>query len=296
VTRQTILALLFSTLACAPSPAARTASDGDQARTQPQETKAPQTRIGRPFEARVVVVADGDTLELIPSGESQPIRIRLEGIDAPELNEAFGREATTYTRRLLNQQRVRVEGRDVDGYGRLVARVFVGGRDASRALLEAGLACHFTRFANDPVLATAERQARAARQGFWSPTAEKPQCTGLTTPAATGTRARTGPDRAATASRTTEATRTTGAGSSVPANSGPPAPGRAGSAPHADRTSTARENSRPRTAAFRGNVNSRLYHAPTCPNATCRNCTRLFSTEAEARAAGFMPAGDCLRR
>jgi endonuclease YncB( thermonuclease family) len=266
VSRHTILALLLSTLACAPAPAARTASDDDQARTQPLKTKPPQDRVGRPFDARVVVVADGDTLELIPSGESQPIRIRLEGIDAPELSEAFGREATAYTRRLLNQQRVRVEGRDVDSYGRLVARVTVGGRDASRALLEAGLACHFTRFANDSVLATAERQARAARQGFWSPAAAKPQCTGLATPAGTGTRS--------------SASRDAGTGSAPPADTKP----------------TARDNVRPKTTAFRGNVNSRLYHAPSCPNATCRNCTRLFSTEAEARAAGFTPAGDCLRR
>lgn len=204
-------------------------------------------------------MADGDTLELIPSGESKPIRIRLEGIDAPELNETFGREATAFTRRLLDKQPVRVEGRDVDGYGRLVARVIVGGRDASRALLEAGLACHFTRFANDPALATAERQARSTNQGFWSPTADKPRCTGLSTttkPAAT--------------------------------------PGGASPKDAAGRTtrSSGRTNS---VTTFRGNVSSRLYHAASCPNANCRNCTRVFSSESEARAAGFTPAGDCLR-
>jgi endonuclease YncB( thermonuclease family) len=59
-------------------------------------------------------------------------------------------------------------------------------------------------------------------------------------------------------------------------------------APRADATPAAR-------APFVGNVNSRVYHARTCRNAGCKNCTRGFATQAEAQAAGFRPAGDCLR-
>jgi hypothetical protein len=55
-----------------------------------------------------------------------------------------------------------------------VARVDVGGRDASQALLEAGLACQ--RFAADAALAAAETRARAAGRGFWAANARKPQC------------------------------------------------------------------------------------------------------------------------
>jgi endonuclease YncB( thermonuclease family) len=44
-----------------------------------------------------------------------------------------------------------------------------------------------------------------------------------------------------------------------------------------------------------GNVNSRLYHRRSCQNYNCKNCTAVFPTEAEARAAGFRPAGDCFR-
>jgi hypothetical protein len=47
---------------------------------------------------------------------------------------------------------------------------------------------------------------------------------------------------------------------------------------------------------FRGNISSGLYHASTCPNFNCRNCTRLFTSEADAKAAGFRPAGDCVKR
>ncbi len=144
-------------------------------------TQAPasqvKARIGTPFDARVVLVADGDTLELIPAGESERIRIRLEGIDAPELGEPFSGQARTLTRTLLFRQRVRVEGRDVDRYNRLVARVTVSGQDASLALVQAGLACHLTQFANDPILADAQSRARTAGTGFWAANAQKPRCT-----------------------------------------------------------------------------------------------------------------------
>ncbi len=46
---------------------------------------------------------------------------------------------------------------------------------------------------------------------------------------------------------------------------------------------------------FHGNRSSRVFHAPSCPNYNCRNCSVVFATGAEAEAAGFKPAGDCLR-
>jgi hypothetical protein len=45
-----------------------------------------------------------------------------------------------------------------------------------------------------------------------------------------------------------------------------------------------------------GNVSSKVYHAPTCRNAHCKNCTRVFDGAAAADAAGYRPAGDCLRK
>jgi endonuclease YncB( thermonuclease family) len=46
---------------------------------------------------------------------------------------------------------------------------------------------------------------------------------------------------------------------------------------------------------FSANVRSGVYHAESCRNADCKNCTRQFASEAEAQAAGFRPAGDCVR-
>lgn len=48
-------------------------------------------------------------------------------------------------------------------------------------------------------------------------------------------------------------------------------------------------------SGFFGNVSSKVYHAPTCRNAHCKNCTLMFRTAREAEQAGYRPAGDCLR-
>ena len=141
-----------------------------------RDSTAPPRRdlLGKQFEARVTRVADGDTLEATAAGDSRTLRIRLQGIDAPELGEAFSREAQTLLRTLVAAKSVRVSVADIDRYGRLVARVTAAGTDASVALVRAGLACH--AYARDAALAREESQARARRIGFWAASAAKPLC------------------------------------------------------------------------------------------------------------------------
>jgi endonuclease YncB( thermonuclease family) len=52
--------------------------------------------------------------------------------------------------------------------GRTLARLVVEGRDINLAMVADGLAWHFTRYSNDPALAAAEAEARAARIGLWA--------------------------------------------------------------------------------------------------------------------------------
>lgn len=132
--------------------------------------------VRKPFEARIVAVIDGDTVEAVRDGERLTIRVRLEGIDAPERGEPYSQESRRLTRSLLFDQRVRIDATDVDRYGRLVARVRIGARDTSVELLEAGLACHFTNYSHDQMLARAQASARAAGRGFWEASASKPRC------------------------------------------------------------------------------------------------------------------------
>ena len=123
-------------------------------------------QVGDSFTGLVVGVTDGDTISVMRDGET--VRIRLEGIDTPESNQAFGSRASVFTSSRVLNKRVTVHVRDVDRYGRLVSRVQVDGTDVSVPLVTQGLAWHYTQYSDDPVLSHAEVQARTAEIGVWS--------------------------------------------------------------------------------------------------------------------------------
>ena len=152
----TTVLLLSATLGC-----------GEGGQIQPETTGAlANAQVGDAFDGPVVSITDGDTISVLRGGEQ--VRVRVEGIDTPESDQAFGAQATAFTSALLRNKRVAVHVRDVDRYRRLVSRVQVDGIDLSVALVTEGLAWHYTQYSDDPVLAAAEAQARAAKIGLWS--------------------------------------------------------------------------------------------------------------------------------
>lgn len=124
------------------------------------------------FSGRCVGVTDGDTLTVLKG--RVPVKIRLDGIDAPERRQPFGRAAKSALARLVYDKQAQVRGTDLDRYGRLLARVQVDGNDASLYLVRLGLAWHFKKYSDDAELATAERSARMRRLGLWSVPAPEP--------------------------------------------------------------------------------------------------------------------------
>ena len=104
--------------------------------------KTPQ----RMEEGLVERVADGDTITVITPNQTK-LRIRLWGIDAPETpkgtkfpGQPYGKDAEAYLKQLVEGKRVRVEIYGVDRYKRLLATIFVEGKDINLAMIEVGLA------------------------------------------------------------------------------------------------------------------------------------------------------------
>jgi endonuclease YncB( thermonuclease family) len=106
--------------------------------------------IAGPIPAKVISVVDGDTIVVrarIWLGHDVETRIRLDGVDAPELKGKcdFERqkalEARTLVGRLAEGGRVVLRNIQYGKYaGRVVARVETpAGKDFSRSLLDAGL-------------------------------------------------------------------------------------------------------------------------------------------------------------
>ncbi len=138
-----------------------------------QAGSAPAAADAGPAQGRVVRVIDGDTIEVLGSGNRRE-RVRLAGIDAPERAQPYSRHSRDALAALVAGRSVRIDGRKSDRWGRRVGNVFVDDRDVGLAMVQAGLAWHFARFAHeqapDAALAYAQAQqlAREARIGLWA--------------------------------------------------------------------------------------------------------------------------------
>ena len=120
----------------------------------------------------VVGVHDGDTVTVLDATRRQH-KIRLAGIDAPELSQAFGRVSRQHLADQVAGRTVVIEWTKRDKYQRLVGKVLLNGRDINITQIEAGLAWHYKKYATEQNpddrqrYARAEEQARAARLGLW---------------------------------------------------------------------------------------------------------------------------------
>ena len=124
------------------------------------------------FAGRVLDVTDGDTV-IVARGRGQ-VTVRLFGIDAPEGDQPFGREATALLSQRVLGKVIDVDMKDVDTYGRLVASISLESSDIGEELVRAGAAWHYVQYSDDARLAAAEREARAARRGLWKAPAPQP--------------------------------------------------------------------------------------------------------------------------
>lgn len=101
-----------------------------------------------PYEADLVRVIDGDTLELdvrIWPGMSQRINMRVDGINTPEkrtrdaCEKEAGIAASAYAEDLVSRGGITVDEIHLGKYaGRVLGRVFVGPVDFGQAMISAG--------------------------------------------------------------------------------------------------------------------------------------------------------------
>jgi len=133
-----------------------------------------------PVTAVAVGVDDGDSF-VARRSDGAKIRVRIAGIDAPEKSQPWAGLARQRLRALLVGREVRIVPLKTDPWGRHVALVEVDGKDSGLAMIEDGLAWHFTRYDRDlppplrPRYAQAESLARERRVGLWqAPEPEPP--------------------------------------------------------------------------------------------------------------------------
>jgi endonuclease YncB( thermonuclease family) len=115
----------------------------------------------------VTRVSDGDTLWVRPLEGGRPRKLRVQGIDAPERCQAWGREAHQQLSALVLGRRVHVDEGPFDPHGRRLVRLMRDDLDVGAWMVREGHAwSHRYRGDPGPYLAE-ERAARAQRRGLF---------------------------------------------------------------------------------------------------------------------------------
>jgi endonuclease YncB( thermonuclease family) len=117
-------------------------------------------------------VIDGDSLVI--AGQ----RVRLFGIDAPELGQTCGTDwcgkaARAEMERTIGDAAVTCVERGSDHYGRLVAQCTALGSDLGQHMVAVGMAVAYRRYSTAYV--DAENAAKAEHLGIWGGTFEMPE-------------------------------------------------------------------------------------------------------------------------
>ncbi|MFN7970849.1 MAG: thermonuclease family protein [Acidobacteriota bacterium] len=122
---------------------------------------------------RVVDAIDGDTL-LAARGFEAAHRVRLVGVDAPELGSCFGDVARDWMSQKVRGAWVIARFQGTDLYRRPLVYLTVEGRDLGEELLLAGLARAVPfRHERQGAYLAAERLARREGRGMWAARAKR---------------------------------------------------------------------------------------------------------------------------
>jgi micrococcal nuclease len=131
---------------------------------------------GWAWDAKVTYITDGDTLWVQADEGRKPVKIRIDGIDAPEICQAGGQASRVALAGRLAGRRVSVSTRGQDDYGRIVAAIELDGEDIAAWMVGQGQAWSYELRRKDRPYQLLQTRARAERRGlFADPAAVHPR-------------------------------------------------------------------------------------------------------------------------
>ena len=140
---------------------------------QPSESKLTGPMV---YEARVTRVFDGDTLWVQPLDGGRYRKLRLDGLDAPEICQSGGEASRDALVARVLRQVVTVRERSRDDYGRALVRLQHEGDDVGAFMVLQGQAWSYRWRHSEGPFAQEERLARTQKKGvFAAPSPEPPR-------------------------------------------------------------------------------------------------------------------------
>jgi len=128
----------------------------------------------------IVNIVDGDTVHLLNENEEK-LKVRLQHIDAPEIDQSYGKESKFLLEQLILNKKVTVVGDKKDKYKRLLGVISLDEMDINLEMIKAGAAWHFKKYAKFDqtehqykIYDENEHQAKLKKIGLWKENAISP--------------------------------------------------------------------------------------------------------------------------
>ena len=115
----------------------------------------------------VTHVSDGDTVWVQSLHGGQTHKVRLQGLDAPEICQVWGPQARDALHAVLQGQVVEVQGHAHDSYGRLLAQLSRQGNDVGAWMVSQGHAWSYSYQGRAGVYDTQQAHAQSLRLGLF---------------------------------------------------------------------------------------------------------------------------------
>ena len=132
------------------------------------------------FNAQVVRIVDGDTIQVIDSNGIK-FKIRLLGIDTPETKQRFGYESSLSLKKIIDGKAVIIISKTeknkpytLGRYKRIIGKIILNGKDINLEMVQKGMAWHYKKYIKSQNVEdrqsynNAEQDARLNKIGLWS--------------------------------------------------------------------------------------------------------------------------------
>lgn len=113
---------------------------------------------------KIIKIYDGDTITALTS-QKEKIKIRLYGIDAPELKQPFGKASKRHLIDLISNKSLNINEKGKDKYGRTLAVLYNGNQDINAQMVIDGYAWAYDKFSKDYV--AFQQNAQLLKKGLW---------------------------------------------------------------------------------------------------------------------------------
>ena len=116
----------------------------------------------------VTRVVDGDTVWVQTQGAGKPLKVRIDGIDAPEICQTGGLQAQLALKNRVMGQSVVVTSKAHDDFGRTVGQIHFQGQDVARWMVASGHAWVYSFRSKKSAYSSEFARAQTARRGVFA--------------------------------------------------------------------------------------------------------------------------------